>query len=170
MFPIRSIGMSNPPRGHHRAAMVCGVRPVDGPVRSFRPTMSPRETTVLVLFSALLLNGCSSGDGQQRYRVSGDVKFDGQPVPYGEVLVTPDGSKGNSGAQGIADIKDGKYDTQGSRAPGFAGGPTVVRVMAFRDAGGKELICEYEYQADLPKSATTHNIDVPASAGKKKLL
>jgi len=124
--------------------------------------------SVVIPLVAIFLAGCSSGDNQQRYRVSGDVKFDGQPVPYGEVLFTPDGAKGNSGAQGIADIKDGKYDTQGSRAPGFAGGPTVVRVMAFRDAGGKELICEYEYQADLPKSAITHNIDVPASAAKKK--
>jgi len=123
----------------------------------------------MILCSVALLAGCSTGgDGQHRYRVSGDVKFDGQPVPYGEVLFTPDGSKGNSGAQGIADIKDGKYDTQGSRAPGFAGGPALVRVMAFRDTGGKELICEYEFQVDLPKSATTHNIDIPADAAKKK--
>ena len=125
---------------------------------------------LLLVGSVLALSGCSSGDGQERYRVSGDVKFDGQPIPFGEVLFTPDGSKGNSGAQGIADIKDGKYDTQGSRAPGFAGGPVVIRVMGFRDNGGKELICEYEYKADLPKSATTHNIDVPASGGKKKAV
>ena len=130
--------------------------------------MINHKTSATILLSALLLAGCSAGDGQVRYRVSGDVKIDGQPVPYGEVLFTPDGSKGNSGAQGIADIKDGKYDTQGSRAPGVAGGPTVVRVMGFRDAGGRELICEYESQIDLPKSTTTHNIDIPASAAKQK--
>jgi hypothetical protein len=130
--------------------------------------MRIRETTALILFGALVWAGCSSGDGLERYRVSGEVKFDGQPVPFGEVLFTPDGSKGNSGAQGIAEIKDGKYDTQGSRAPGTAGGPTVVRVMAFRDGGGKELICEHESQVDLPKAATTHNIDIPADAAKRK--
>jgi hypothetical protein len=118
----------------------------------------------LVLATVGLIGCGSAGDGQQRFRVQGEVKFDGQPVPTGEVLFTPDGSKGNSGAQGIADIKDGKYDTQGSRAPGHAGGPTIIRVTAL-SADGK-LLCEPEFQVDLPKSDTTHNIDIPASAAR----
>jgi hypothetical protein len=91
----------------------------------------------------------------------------GEPVPYGEILFTPDGGKGNSGPQGIAMIQNGKYDTAGTRAPGVAGGPTVVLVTALADNKGK-LICEYQFSLDLPKSDTTHNIEVPASALPKK--
>jgi hypothetical protein len=91
----------------------------------------------------------------------------GESVPYGEILFTPDGGQGNSGPQGIATIQNGKYDTAGSRAPGVAGGPTVVLVTALADSKGK-LICEYQFNLDLPKSDSTQNIDVPASALPKK--
>ena len=114
----------------------------------------------------LALVGCSKVDTEPRFRVSGKVTFGGQPVPHGEVLFTPDGSKGNSGVQGIATIQNGMYDTTGSRAPGISGGPTVVRVTALSDARGK-LIAEYEYSIDLPKSATVHDIDVPAKAAER---
>jgi len=113
------------------------------------------------------LAGCAGEKAPTRYRVSGEVKFDGQPVPYGEILFTPDSGKGNSGPQGIATIQDGHYDTSGSRAPGVAGGPTVVRVTALQDASGK-LICEYVLSLDLPKAASTQNIKIPVSAAKKK--
>jgi hypothetical protein len=118
----------------------------------------------LLLFACLALLGCSTDEGQERFRVSGAVKFDGKPIPFGEVLFTPDGAKGNSGAQGIADIRHGAYDTQGSRAPGVSGGPTIIRVMAFDDAEGKKLLCEHEFSVDLPKADATHDIDIPASA------
>jgi hypothetical protein len=121
----------------------------------------------LILGLLVVLVGCSSEAGPTRYRVSGEVKFDGKPVPFGEVLFTPDSAKGNSGAQGIATILDGKYDTAGSRAPGVAGGPMVVRVTALSDSNGK-LLCEYEFSVDLPKANSEHNIDIPASAAKKK--
>ncbi len=110
-----------------------------------------------------VLAGCSQGDGQNRFRVSGEVKYGGKPVPYGEVLFTPDGSKKNSGAQGITTIKDGRYDTRGSRAPGTAGGPIVVRVTALSDPNGK-LLVEYEFSIDLPKSDSVHNIEIPAKS------
>jgi hypothetical protein len=119
------------------------------------------------VLSALLLAGCVGEKGPKRYRVSGDVRFDGQPVPYGEILFTPDSGKGNSGPQGIATIQNGHYDTAGSRAPGVAGGPTIIRVTALQDQSGK-LICEHELSLDLPHADSTHNIDIPASAAKKK--
>jgi hypothetical protein len=127
----------------------------------------PFAARFCLLVAALAFAGCSGGDKQVRFRVSGNVKFAGQNVPYGEVLFTPDGALGNSGAQGIATIKDGKYDTAGSRAPGTGGGPMVVRVTALSDPSGK-LICEHEFKTELPKSDTTQDIDIPAAAGKKK--
>lgn len=109
--------------------------------------------------------GCSREAGPVRYRVSGRITFAGQPVPYGEVLFTPDASKGNAGPQGIAIIENGRYDTAGSRAPGVAGGPTVVRVTALREPSGK-LLCEYIFGLDLPRADSVQDIDIPASAVK----
>jgi hypothetical protein len=114
----------------------------------------------------VLCTGCQSESGPTRYRVSGKITFAGQPVPYGEVLFTPDSGKGNSGPQGIATIQEGQYDTAGSRAPGVAGGPTIVEVTALAAPGGK-LLCEYRFSIDLPKADSQHNIDIPATAGKK---
>lgn len=117
------------------------------------------------LFAAVVLAGCSDSSGPKRYRVSGEAKFDGKPIPYGDVLFTPDGA--NEGPQGIATIKDGKYDTAAADGKGIAGGPVVVRVTGLTGPGGK-LLCEYEYKADLPRSDTTHAVEVPASAAPKK--
>jgi hypothetical protein len=109
--------------------------------------------------------GCGGGDSQERHRVSGRITFAGQPVNFGEVLFTPDASKGNSGAQGIANIVNGRYDTQGSRAPGVASGPVVVRVTALADANGK-LLCEHEFPLEVSKGGMEHDIEIPADAGK----
>jgi hypothetical protein len=124
-----------------------------------------RQSTILVLIC--MVAGCSSDSGPKRYRISGEITFDGKPVPHGEILFTPDSGRGNSGPQGVAIINDGLYDTVGTRAPGVAGGPTVVQVAALADPSGK-LLCEYQFNIDLPKSDTTHRIDIPASAAKKK--
>lgn len=118
------------------------------------------------LFVAAVLAGCTES-GPHRFRVSGEAKFAGQPIPYGDVLFTPDGAKQNSGPQGIANIRDGKYDTAAAGGQGVSGGPTVVRVTGLSGPGGK-LLCEYEYTVDLPRADTTHAVEVPASAAPKK--
>ncbi len=119
----------------------------------------------LLIVLVAMMAGCAGGDTQDRYQVSGAVKYDGKPVNFGEVLFTPDATLGNSGAQGIATISNGRYDTKGSRAPGVAAGPVVVRVTALADANGK-LICEYEFKMEIQKSSNQHDIDIPVTAGK----
>ncbi len=122
---------------------------------------------VAILLLAGFVVGCSDTSGPKRFRLSGEVKFDGQPIPHGDVLFTPDGSKNNSGPQGIAPIRNGRYDTSASDGKGIAGGPTVIRITGFTAAGGK-LICETELQADLPQSDSVHNIDVPKKDAAKE--
>ena len=100
--------------------------------------------------------GCSKQDAPLRYNVSGAVTLDGQPIPYGEVLFTPDAAKNHSGPQGIAPIRDGRYDTGASGGKGVAGGPTVVRVTGFASEGGK-LLCDVELPAELPRADGTYN-------------
>ena len=103
--------------------------------------------------------GCTN-DAPKRFRLTGDVQFDGQPIAHGDVLFTPDGAKGNSGPQGIAQIRNGKYDTGASDGKGIAGGPTVIRITGFTGPGGK-LLCETEIQVDLPRGDGVHDINVP---------
>lgn len=127
-----------------------------------------RTWAVVGMLAAGLLAGCGDS-GPNRLRLSGTATFDGKPIPYGDVVFTPDGAKKNSGPQGIAQIRDGKFDTAGAGGKGFAGGPTVVHVTGLTGEGGK-LLCEYEYEVDLSREDGTLNIEVPkkAAAGADK--
>lgn len=121
------------------------------------------------LLTVLVVGGCSE-NGAKGYRVSGEARYDGKPIPYGDVLFTPDGAAGNSGLQGIAIIQDGKYDTSGADGMGVSGGPMVIKVTGLDKPGGK-VLCEFEYKADLPKADSKHDIDVPGgiqAAPKRK--
>lgn len=132
---------------------------------------------------ALPVLGCflTLGCGDGTYRVSGKVTFKGEPVPAGKIYFIPDGSKGNSGATGYADIKDGQYDTSSGNGRGCIGGPVIIAVEgidpnappekkkgeeASAEATAKTLFPRYEIAADLPKSSSTKDIEVPADAVK----
>ena len=62
---------------------------------------------------------------------------------------------------------NGRYDTAGTRAPGTAGGPTVVRVTALESPRGG-LIAEHEFTVELPKEDSDRDIDIPAAAKAKQ--
>lgn len=119
--------------------------------------------------------GCGrGGDGPPRYTLSGTVTFDGNPVPYGTIFMSPDTSQGNSGPGAFAQIRDGKYRT--ARGAGTVGGPHVFDVMGFRSFPGEEgfepetgiLFDSYELTVDLPKENSSYDIAVPpeAAAGR----
>lgn len=125
-------------------------------------TVASCRRWAVVCMLAAVLTGCGGPASPPRYRVSGTVTCGGRPVPHGEILFSPDGRQGNKGPQGIAIIKEGRYDTQGSRAPGASGGPTVVRVTALESAGGG-LIAEHEFTIDLPQADSEQAIEIPAA-------
>ncbi len=126
-----------------------------------------RITALAVLAVGIAL-GCGKDGEPKRNRVSGQATFEGKPIPYGEVLFTPDGAKKNSGAQGIAPIRNGAFDTSAAGGKGYGGGPAIVRVTGLTGEGGK-LLCEYEFPVDLPQGDATKDLDVPA-AGKPKAV
>jgi hypothetical protein len=133
-----------------------------------RTTMITRFVTLVAASLVFFAAGCSD-TGPKRFRVSGEVTFDKQPIASGDILFTPDGAKQNSGPQGIAKIRDGKFDTAAAEGQGIAGGPTVVRITGFTPAGGR-IICETEIHVDLPRADSTQTFDVPtdkAFKGKK---
>jgi hypothetical protein len=141
---------------------------------SARHSIAVRLGAVLVaLGMTALLAGCGSGDtGPKRYQLSGKAEFNGQPIPAGQIVFEPDSSKGNSGPQGAAEIRDGKFDTRnGGR--GTIGGPHRVRINGYDGVSqdemhpAKSLFPEYTTTVDLPKEDGTHDFSVPAAKGKK---
>ncbi len=124
--------------------------------------------TMLVLF---LTVGCGgpAGNGPVRYAVSGQVTYDGAPVPVGFIEFLPDTSLGNSGPGGGAPIRDGVYQADASR--GVVGGPYIVRIrgtdgVPTTEEGeelpeGTQLFPLFETEYEFPNQDTTANFDVP---------
>lgn len=113
--------------------------------------------------------GCVNSEGAGQFHVSGTATFDGQPIPAGKIVFTPDIAAENKGPQGFADIRDGKYDTS-MGGQGVVGGKHDVQIQGFDASvtpGGappKPLFIEYTLKADLPKENSTQDFVVPASA------
>ena len=84
-----------------------------------------------------VLNGCRDS-GAGRFEVSGAVTYKGKPVPAGQVIFEPDPAKGNTGPQGYARMKDGKFKTLSKQ--GSVGGPVIVR-LNFTLGAVAALIC-----------------------------
>jgi len=128
-----------------------------------------------LLASAFWFGSVGCGGGPTLYRVSGKATFAGNPIPVGKIYFMPDGAKENTGAPGFAEIRDGKYDTSASGGQGVGGGPMIVKIEGNNGAGSTDdnnvaqpLFPPYETTADLPKSSTTKDFDVPADAAKAK--
>lgn len=95
-----------------------------------RNSLSSNRRALLMALAAALIVGCGGNtDGPPRYQVSGTVTLNGQPVPVGEISLTPDTDKGNSGPGSVARIVDGKYHTESGM--GIVGGPYTVSISAF---------------------------------------
>lgn len=115
-----------------------------------------------LLFAALLI-GCS---GEKTYHLSGNITFQGKPVPAGHIVFEPDASKGNKGAAAFATIKGGRYDTSVEEGHGTIGGPHIVRILGLNGVrkgellNGTPLFPEYSTTADLPKQNGTQDFDV----------
>lgn len=76
------------------------------------------------------LCGCDSQD-ESRVRVHGTVSYNGAPVPSGYITFDPDVSKGNSGAQGSAMIREGKFDTDAIAGRRPVAGSVVVTIHCY---------------------------------------
>ena len=86
---------------------------------------------------SLATAGC--GGGPKMYPVSGTVTYDGKPLPAGQISFEADVTKGHDGPQGMAYIKDGRFDTAQQKGKGVLGGPYVIRIQGFDGTPGNEL-------------------------------
>lgn len=144
-------------------------------IRPTRKSVVPLCTAYLLL--AILANGCSGKkDGPERYNVSGEVTFQGKPVPKGFINFRPDDSKQNTGPGSGAAIVDGKYELEDGK--GVVGGAYIVEItgsdgVPYTESGeevtdGKELFPKYTTTFNFPKEDTKQNFDVPPASKRKK--
>lgn len=128
-----------------------------------------------------LAAGCSSQPDLGRETLRGNVTFNGQPLPVGEIQFRPDFDRGNQGPGTIAKIVDGTYQTPEQK--GIIPGPMVVTISGFdgipyeyKDGGetivekrGKPIFTNYRTNVEIPKGSNEFDISIPQSAatGKK---
>ncbi|MFI4876263.1 MAG: hypothetical protein ACIALR_13020 [Blastopirellula sp. JB062] len=133
------------------------------------------QGAILGIF-CLLIGGCGSQpEGEPRFRVSGKITFQGNPIPAGLVTFSPDASLGNRGSQGVARIENGQFDTGGDGGKGALAGPQVVKVIGsdgkpysddagIESAEGKPLFAPWETKLEVKEEDVTIDIEVPQSA------
>ncbi len=133
--------------------------------------MTRRLPGVVVCALLLSLTACSQ-KSPSRFDLWGTVTFKGRPVPAGLIVINPDLSKGNDGPQGLAEIRDGRFDTR-RLDKGAPSGPVILLIDGFdgvpqpESPSGKSLFLGYKVSLELPTTATEKNIEVPDSAGAK---
>ena len=126
----------------------------------------------LAAIAALSLSsmGCGSG-GPARFDVSGDVTFQGRPIPAGQIIFDPDPRKGTDGPQGFAHIKNGHYDTRDEGARPVAGAH-FVRIDGFDGVPAREMpqghliFPRYTTAVELDPSKTEYDFSVPSTPKK----
>jgi hypothetical protein len=118
------------------------------------------------ILSSLFILAASCGSGERLYDVSGTATYDGKPIPAGIIYFDPDPMKGGAGAQGFANIRDGKYATAG-KGRGVRGGPYIIRITGYDGKAaneaplGRPLFNEHEVKKDLPAENSELNFDIP---------
>ena len=133
-----------------------------------------RKTFVATAIVLLLVGASCTGKSSGRVDVWGSVKFKNQPVPAGLIIINPDLAKGNDGPQGMAEIRDGKFDTR-RLDKGAPSGHVIFMIDGFdgvskgEATSGMPLFLGHKVQLELPKGGSEQNIDVPdTAAGKSK--
>jgi hypothetical protein len=124
--------------------------------------------------AVVLVSGCAKSD-PPRYHVSGTISLDGQPVPAGAIILTPDTSRQGGGPQGRADIREGSFSTA-KGGLGILGGPYVMEIRGTDGVPfegqeetiheGKPLFPPVLAPLDMPAGDVAIQIDVHAEAGR----
>lgn len=132
------------------------------------------KCTVAACFPFLMLiAGCGqSPSGPVRFTVSGNITYNGSPVPAGTILFEPDSEKGNSGPGGSGTIENGRFETFPGK--GVVGGPYIVRIRGFTgeatsedgevSAIGNPLFPVYVTRVDFAKQNVQMDFDIPAQS------
>lgn len=124
----------------------------------------------ILALAVLFLAGCGAEKSSDLFSVSGNISYDGKPLPKGSISFEPDSSKNNQGPGATAGIKDGKYEMMPGK--GISGGAYVLTITGYdgvpvasgeggMDPNGKVLFESYKTSVDFPREDTQHDIEVP---------
>ncbi|QDU15054.1 hypothetical protein [Gimesia maris] len=127
-----------------------------------------RRTLVLAIILGDLV-GCSASNSNEldRYALTGEVTFRGEPVHNGTITLEPDSAKGNTGPASTARIEGGMYQIEPSR--GIVGGAYVARLTGYGDTEknsgpdpdfGPPLFEEYKVRLELPAESSTRSFEI----------
>jgi hypothetical protein len=139
------------------------------PLGNFNATAA----VLLAVLSALVSAAGCGPAGPRRHEVSGQVTFQGQPVPVGVIRFLPDTKQGNAGPAGFAAIENGRYDTAAT-GRGTVGGPHEVVISGYDGKAdpavelmqGAPLFPDYRKGVDLPEEPATLDFQVTSGSGQ----
>jgi hypothetical protein len=118
---------------------------------------------------AALVAGCGGDEISGLVDVAGSVTWKGNPIPSGFITFSPDAAKGATGTQGLAFIRDGKFDTRvGEKVRGVVPGPLQVMVSGYdgqnpseENPWGAPLFTPYMTTLEVPAATDSLAIEVP---------
>ncbi|QDU75110.1 hypothetical protein Pan97_21320 [Bremerella volcania] len=124
----------------------------------------------MLALAMLMIAGCGAEKASNVFSVSGNVSYDGKPIPKGNISFAPDASKNNQGPGATAEIKDGKYEMMPGK--GISGGPYVLVINGYdgvpvasgeggMDPNGKVLFESYKMTVDFPHEDTQRDLEIP---------
>lgn len=124
----------------------------------------------LAPLAVFLLVGCGPPAGPKTYRLTGTVTYKGEPVPVGNVSLSPDSAQGNQGPGATTGIQNGKFETAPDQ--GHIGGHYILYVNGYdgvpvesgeggMDPAGKPLFSAYQTKVELPAADHEIKIEVP---------
>jgi len=124
----------------------------------------------MLVVAMLLLAGCGTEKASNVFSVSGNISYDGKPLPKGNISFAPDASKNNQGPGATAAINNGKYEMMPGK--GISGGPYILTINGYdgvpiasgeggMDPDGKMLFESYQMSVDLPREDAQHDLEVP---------
>ncbi|MFI4877081.1 MAG: hypothetical protein ACIALR_17135 [Blastopirellula sp. JB062] len=124
---------------------------------------------LIVALTASLAVGCGQRQSVDGTIVSGEVLFQGEPVPAGIVKLEPDASRGGKGRAYYAEISAGQYATQ-EYVPA---GPMLLTITGYDgvEVGdsaeglhfkmGTTIFAPYHQRLDIDESTEAWNFEIP---------
>ena len=99
--------------------------------------------------------------------LKGTLTYEGKPVAYGVINIAPDTLKGNKGVFGVAEVRDGEYQTNPDYAPTL--GPVIVNVQVYDGPppNNKMIANIMEYPVEIPPGSSTWDFQLTAKDIKK---
>ena len=135
---------------------------------SRKGSVALRKRVPLMLRCMLLIVLLSACNRQpDPIHVSGTVTYQGKPVPRGFILIHADRKKGNSGLYGIANIRDGKFDTNEEGGRPAMPGPVNFAVAGYGQGQLEDfsdsvpLFPSYQVEKEIKPDVTTFEIAIP---------